>query len=329
MYEQIQPFMGFPYTISAFVIIILGGLGNLTGSLAAGMLLGVLETFGIALTGPNFRSILIYGVLITVLLVRPQGLFGGRRGGGAMRGIDAGTGTFLIALLALIIVWPWTVSSYFVGVGFDTLRWAALALSWLVLSGMTGYFSFGHVVFFGWGAYMVALTWLILPLWACILVAGAAAGLLALLVGYPCLRVRGPYFVILTFGIAEFVKFIVINIEAGLSMSGRMLLGGPSTTVLYYSMAVLAIAAFVLAFWVRQSRFGAGLRAIRADEDAAETLGVPVTRYKLAAFVLSAIIPGMVGALFVVRGAFFRAAERVRCPRFVDDDRDGRHGWQR
>ena len=222
-----------------------------------------------------------------------------------MRGIDAGTGTFLIALLALIIIWPWTVSSYFVGVGFDTLRWAALALSWLVLSGMTGYFSFGHVVFFGLGAYMVALTWLILPLWACILVAGAAAGLLALLVGYPCLRVRGPYFVILTFGIAEFVKFIVINIEAGLSMSGRMLLGGPSTTVLYYSMAVLAIAAFVLAFWVRQSRFGAGLRAIRADEDAAETLGVPVTRYKLAAFVLSAIIPGMVGALFVVRGAFF------------------------
>ena len=79
MYEQILPFMGFPYTISAFVIIILGGLGNLTGSLVAGMLLGVLETFGIALAGPNFRSILIYGVLIAILLVRPQGLFGGRR----------------------------------------------------------------------------------------------------------------------------------------------------------------------------------------------------------------------------------------------------------
>ena len=79
MYEQILPFMGFPYTISAFVIIILGGLGNLTGSLVAGMLLGFMETFGIALTGPNFRSILIYGVLILILLFRPQGLFGGRR----------------------------------------------------------------------------------------------------------------------------------------------------------------------------------------------------------------------------------------------------------
>ena len=222
-----------------------------------------------------------------------------------MRGIGAGTGTVLVVLLAVIIVWPWTVSSYFIGVGFDTLRWAALALSWLVLSGMTGYFSFGHVVFFGLGAYMVALTWLILPYWAGVLVAGVAAGFLALLVGYPCLRVRGPYFVILTFGVAEFVKFIVINVEAGLSMSGRMLLGGPSTTTLYYSMAVLAVGAFILAFWVRQSRFGAGLRAIRADEDAAETIGVPVTRHKLTAFVLSAIIPGMVGALFVMRGAFF------------------------
>ena len=79
MYEQIWPFMGFPYTIAAFVIIILGGLGNLFGSLAAGMILGVLETFGIAITGPNFRSILIYGVLILVLLLRPQGLFGGKR----------------------------------------------------------------------------------------------------------------------------------------------------------------------------------------------------------------------------------------------------------
>jgi branched-chain amino acid transport system permease protein len=79
MNEKIWPFMGFPYTVAAFVIIILGGLGNLMGSVAAGMILGALETFGIAITGPNFRSILIYGALILVLLLRPQGLFGRRR----------------------------------------------------------------------------------------------------------------------------------------------------------------------------------------------------------------------------------------------------------
>ena len=81
VYESITPFMGSRYTIAAFVIIILGGLGNLTGSVVGGFILGVLETIGIAFTGPNYRSILIYGVFIAILLWRPQGLFGGKVAG--------------------------------------------------------------------------------------------------------------------------------------------------------------------------------------------------------------------------------------------------------
>ena len=76
MTEQISPFMGFPFTVTAFVVIILGGLGNVLGSLLGGLLLGVLETFGVAFTGPSYRSIMIYSVFIGVLLLRPQGLFG-------------------------------------------------------------------------------------------------------------------------------------------------------------------------------------------------------------------------------------------------------------
>jgi branched-chain amino acid transport system permease protein len=79
MVEQVSPFMGFPYMIAAFVIIILGGLGNLTGSLIGGLILGLLETYGVALTSPNYRSILVYGVFIAVLLIRPQGLLGRAR----------------------------------------------------------------------------------------------------------------------------------------------------------------------------------------------------------------------------------------------------------
>jgi len=79
MMQQITPFMGFPFTIASFVVVILGGLGNLLGGMAAGVLLGVLETYGVALTSPSLRSVLIYGVFILVLLVRPQGLLGGRR----------------------------------------------------------------------------------------------------------------------------------------------------------------------------------------------------------------------------------------------------------
>lgn len=79
MTEQISPFMGFPFTIAAFIVIIMGGLGNLAGGMFAGFLLGFVEIYGVALTSLNARSIILYGVFVGVLLLRPQGLFGGRR----------------------------------------------------------------------------------------------------------------------------------------------------------------------------------------------------------------------------------------------------------
>jgi|TARA_B100000315_G_scaffold251797_1_gene287247 branched-chain amino acid transport system permease protein len=74
--EPITPVMGFPYTMSAFVVIILGGLGNLWGGFLAGLLLGMLEIFGVAITGPEWRSVLVYGIFIGILIFRPQGLLG-------------------------------------------------------------------------------------------------------------------------------------------------------------------------------------------------------------------------------------------------------------
>jgi branched-chain amino acid transport system permease protein len=75
--QEISPFMGFPFTVSGFVIIIiLGGLGNLTGSIFGAVVLAAVEVYGVALMSPSFRSILVYGVFIAVLLFRPQGLLG-------------------------------------------------------------------------------------------------------------------------------------------------------------------------------------------------------------------------------------------------------------
>lgn len=76
MTQQISPFMGFPFTVSGFVIIILGGLGNLTGSIFGSLILAAVEVYGTTLISPSFRSILVYGVFIAVLLLRPQGLLG-------------------------------------------------------------------------------------------------------------------------------------------------------------------------------------------------------------------------------------------------------------
>ena len=214
-----------------------------------------------------------------------------------------GLAGFVLALAACGA--PFVVGPYWVGVGIALLSWIALTQSWVVFSGMTGYVSLGHAVFFGLGAYVTALFWQAASLWLLVPASGLAGVALALLVGYPSLRVRGPYFVILTFGIAEFVKYVVVAVEAGLDSTGRLLIGTPLPEELYYAMLALAAAATLLTALIGGSRFGAGLRAIREDEVAAATLGVPVTRYKLIAFAISAFIPGMVGAVWALRATYF------------------------
>jgi len=76
MFYEITPFMGLPYTITAFIVIVLGGLGNIMGSLLGGFLLGLVETIGISITSPGLRSIISYGIFIAVILIRPKGIFG-------------------------------------------------------------------------------------------------------------------------------------------------------------------------------------------------------------------------------------------------------------
>lgn len=191
-----------------------------------------------------------------------------------------------------------------VTVAFTLCMWIALTQSWMILSGMAGYISLGHVVFYGIGGYVVAVAWQTLPLYVSVPLAGLAAGLFALLIGSSVLRVRGPYFVILTFGVAELVKYILLNVDASLGQAGRFMIGLPSISALYYVVLGLAVAATLLAWKVRRSKLGAGLVAIREDESAAETIGIPVARYKVYAYILSAIIPGMVGGLMGLRNTY-------------------------
>jgi len=210
-----------------------------------------------------------------------------------------------ILFFAAMAVLPLLGGDYYLGVGFQLLMWIALTQSWVLLSGFTGYISLGHAVFYGLGGYVTVLTWHIVPLPLAIPLSGLAAALFAGLIGYPVMRVRGPYFVILTFGLAELVKYIVINVEAALGKFGRLMMGAPGLSTLYGVMLALAVAATLLVVLVGRSRFGAGLRAIREDEPAAETVGVPTARYKLAAYALSAAIPGMVGGLVALRTSYF------------------------
>ena len=207
--------------------------------------------------------------------------------------------------LAFALLLPFLVGDYGIEFTITLVIWIALAQSWVILSGYTGYVSLGHSAFVGTGAYVLVLTWGLVPFWLGLILAAGASGLLALIVGAPCLRVKGPYFVILTLGVAEFVKYVVINIEASLSKFGRLLIGAPEAIDLFYIVVGLATAAFILALVVRYSRLGVGLRAIRENETAAEMTGVRVRLLKVTAFVLSTLIPGMIGAIMVSRSGYF------------------------
>ncbi len=219
----------------------------------------------------------------------------------ASRGWTAALTAGVVVLAAL----PFFANDYAIGVGLALLMWLALTESWCVLSKMTGYVSLGSVVFYGLGATLVVVTWQKIPLLVAVPAAGLLAAAFAALVGLPVLRVRGPYFVILTYGLAELVKYSIVAAESAAGTASRILFGAPDLVTIYFAMFALALAAIGLLAWVSGSRFGHGLRSLRENEEAAETLGVPVVRYKLAAFVLSAAIPGMVGGVMALRSTYF------------------------
>lgn len=207
----------------------------------------------------------------------------------------------LLGLLALgLAVLPHGLTVYFRSFLMFTMMYVVLAISWNIISGFTGYTSFGHVAFYGIGAYVCAILvvdhgW---PWLATLAMAAIVAGLVALMVGYPVLRLKGPYFAIAMLGIAEGTR-VVVTVWDNLTHGG-LGISFPSTEnsmSTYYAMLVVMLAAIVVAYLVGHSRFGIRLNAIREDEGAAEALGINVTAYKLAAFVLSAAFPAAAGGI--------------------------------
>ncbi len=221
-----------------------------------------------------------------------------------LRAIMRSSPLWLTAFLALSSL-PFWATDHWIGIGINLLMWLALAASWVLFSGLTGYISLGHAAFYGLGAYTVATTWGLLPLGVGLALSGIVGAAFAFAVGFPSLRVRGPYFVMLTFGLAELLKFVVIDIETRFESGGRLVLGGPSLETIYWILLGLASGALILLAVVRFSGLGSGLRALREDEIAAETIGIPVSLYKMTAFTLSAIVPSMVGGVMLMRSGYF------------------------
>ncbi|KPK67300.1 MAG: hypothetical protein AMJ84_13480 [Acidithiobacillales bacterium SM23_46] len=215
-------------------------------------------------------------------------------------------------LVVILAVAPAVLGEYYLSFLTQLLMMVALAQAWNTISGMTGYVSFGHATFFGMGSYAAALLLpLGVPWWACLIAGALVALALSVPLGFLTLRLRGPYFAIAMLGLNEVARvFVTLWVDltgggSGITLSPELL---PSLTTSYYTMFLIAVAATVIVAAIYHSRFGLELRAIREDEGAAEMVGVNTTRDKLAAFVLSALIPGAAGAVLVMYTSYIDPA---------------------
>lgn len=188
----------------------------------------------------------------------------------------------------------------------EVFMFTALAYAWNLIGGLAGYVSFGHVAFFGIGAYTVAYMTAnqLMPLLPAVLLAGLLAAAFAALIGVPILRLRGHYFAIATLGVAEALRQIASVTNEITGGGVGMLVPSPEgstderTRLFYFAFLGVAVLSVLLTAFVMRHRLGFGLRAIRASEEAAASLGVGTTTVKVTAFILSGAIGGICGGLF-------------------------------
>ncbi|MEW6667982.1 MAG: branched-chain amino acid ABC transporter permease [Thermodesulfobacteriota bacterium] len=207
-------------------------------------------------------------------------------------------GFFLLATI------PLYVNPYLVILLTTVLMYIALTLSWAIFSGPTRYISLASAAFFGVGAYSSAVMGQVLPLFLVIVAGGLVSLILAFLMGFLTLRLRGMYFIIFTFGVSELIRHFLLWWETNMKGTvGRFVVSVDPTTV-YYIMLVIFAVALLTAFLIGRSRFGLALRSIGEHEEAALHIGIHVTWLKTAAFAVSAFFMGASGATMATRWTY-------------------------
>ena len=216
--------------------------------------------------------------------------------------------------VAVLVAIPLLVrNSFFLHVCILVLMWTLLGAAWNVLGGFAGQVSFGHAALFAVGAYTTIILYLkggLAPWWG-IPLGGLAAALVSVPIGLLCFRLRGPYFALATLAVAEIVKLVALNWESVTAGSvGYLITSLPPVRLFglsvnwegkppfYAAAAVLAVVALLTTGWLRNSRLGAYLVAIRENEDAAEAVGIDTVRAKVVTLALSAFLAGMGGGFY-------------------------------
>ena len=213
-----------------------------------------------------------------------------------------------IAILAVALLLARMVGNeYFFFAGYVVLQFIVLATAWNILGGYAGYVNFGSGAFFAAGGYtaVALIKAFAAPLPVQLFAAAMVAGLMGFAIGAMTLRLRGIFFSIATVAIAVICETIVLNWGFVGGARGATVLQPPApaffasySRMLFVVMTLLALMAVALARYIETSWIGRGLRAIRDNEEAAESVGVPTLKLKLFAATVSGALMGIAGAPF-------------------------------
>jgi len=210
------------------------------------------------------------------------------------------------ALIALLAIAPLYLSqnTYRMSVVTGAFFYAILASSWVLLAGIAGQFSFAHMAMMGIGAYTSGLLGRELgtPPLVGIILGMLLAGVVGLVIGFLCLRLRRAYLALFTIAFSEILRLILLT-EFQYTGGANGLRLAPlykdiTPVAGYYITLALLLGAMALMYGLAGSRFGLFMRAMREDQDAAAAMGVNVVRYKIMIFVVTSMIVGLAGATF-------------------------------
>ncbi|WP_306005496.1 ABC transporter permease [Aquicoccus porphyridii] len=304
----------------AFVVVVIGGMGSVSGAFVAAVLISVLNAFAV-LVFPQISIVLPFVVMAVVLIVRPYGLFGKEGSGhGAptepeqpLRLLSSRATLVLMALVFALAASPVMVSDFASILLVDVMVATLFAVSLHFMMGLGGMVSFGHAAYFGVGAYgaAMAVSYLGLSMIPAMIVGPLAAAAAALFFGWFCVRLSGVYLAMLTLAAAQILWGVTFQSQEFTGGDDGILGIWPaswasSDQAYFYVAFVLCIGGIWFLRRVAHSPFGYGLRGIRDSDVRAEAIGMDVKFHQWMGFALAGTMAGVAGVVFVFsKGSVF------------------------
>jgi len=205
----------------------------------------------------------------------------------------------VMAILPLVINLPTNISNLLILL----FIFIALGQSWNIMGGYTGLINLGLAAFFGCGVSITHFVWLAgLPVYIAVIIGGMVTAILAVIIGFPTLRLKGVYFAIGTLALAEALRIIIGNVVIGVVRMPSIYTNTYDMTSRYYLGLIIALVSIAIVYFVMNSRLGLALTSTRDNEQAAQVTGVNTFKYRMYALIISAFMAGMAGGVY----AFFR-----------------------